>query len=224
VEPAGQGEMHMMHERRVVFGDGTVRLEGLYTANRGTMGSIVSHPHPLMGGDMNNPVVEIITGSFSAVGLSTLRFNFRGVGLSEGTFDRGQGEQGDVLAAIAYLERQDIRELMLAGYSFGAWVNAGVILQRNVLPALFVSPPLTLLPFNFELLRGKVGLMICGDRDPYCPLDEARIVAGRASCPLEVVHGGDHFWHGREAELAARIQAFAAHLRTEKSFRDEKKY
>jgi uncharacterized protein len=115
---------------------------------QGAMGAILTHPHPLMGGDMRNPIVEILTASFLASGLSTLRFNFRGVGMSEGIFDGGRGEQEDVLAAVTYPDQQGIREIVLAGYSFGAWVNTGVILRKNLLPAVLVSPPIALFPFN----------------------------------------------------------------------------
>ncbi len=207
----------MTHERPVFFSQGAASIEGLHTAVQGTMGAVISHPHPLMGGDMRNPVVETLTESLAAGGLSTLRFNFRGVGMSEGVFDGGRGEQYDVLAAIAYLERQGIREIVLAGYSFGAWVNAKVILQRNLLPALLVSPPINLFPLNFELLRERIGLMICGDQDPYCPLDVARSGAAQTSCLLEIIPDADHFLIGKDADLAARIDAFVMRLRPKKS-------
>jgi uncharacterized protein len=181
----------MIPERPVCFSRGAARLEGLHAAVQGTMGAVISHPHPLMGGDMRNPIVETLTESLFARRLSTLRFNFRGVGISEGVFDAGRGEQEDVLAAITYLERQGIREILLAGYSFGAWVDTKAILQRNLLPAVLVSPPINLFPFNFKPLRGKIGLVICGDQDPYCPLDEARNAAAETSCLLEIIPGGD---------------------------------
>ncbi len=207
----------MIHEQPVLFSQGGARLEGLYAAGQGAVGAVISHPHPLMGGDMRNPVVETLAESLFAARLSTLRFNFRGVGTSEGVFDGGRGEQGDVLAAVAYLQRQGIREIVLAGYSFGTWVNAMVIVERNLLPAVLVSAPINLFSFNFELLRGKVGLMICGDQDPYCPLDEARNAAAQLSCPLEIIPDADHFLIGKEADLAARIEAFAMRLRSKKS-------
>lgn len=203
----------MIREQPVLFGQGVPRLEGLYAAGQGAMGAVISHPHPLMGGDMRNPVVETLAESFFAAGLSTLRFNFRGVGMSEGVFDGGRGEKADVLAAVAYLQRQGIREIVLAGYSFGAWVNAMVIVERNLLPAVLVSAPINLFSFNFELLRGRVGLMICGDQDPYCPLDEARNTAAQLSCPLEIIPDADHFLIGKEADLAARIDTFVMRLR-----------
>ena len=214
---AGWRGICMIQEQPVLFGQEAARLEGLYAAAQGTVGAVISHPHPLMGGDMRNPVVETLAESLLAGGLSTLRFNFRGVGMSEGGFDGGRGEKDDVLAAIAYLERQGIREIVLAGYSFGAWVNATVVLRSNLLPAVLVSPPINLFSFNFELLRGKVGLMICGERDPYCPLDEARNAAAQTSCPLEIIPDADHFLIGKGADLAARVDTFLMRLRPKKS-------
>jgi alpha/beta superfamily hydrolase len=215
--PAGFVGLGMIQERQVFIGQGAARLEGLYTALSGTMGAVISHPHPLMGGEMRNPVVAILAEAFSTGGIPTLRFNFRGVGMSDGIFDEGRGEQEDVLAAVAYLQEQGIREIILAGYSFGAWVNAGVVLRKNLLPAVFVSPPIKLFAFDFQLLRGKVGLMICGDRDPFCPLDEVRNGTAQTSCRLEVIPDADHFLYGRKAELTARIDAFVMRLRTKNS-------
>ncbi len=207
----------MILEQPVSFNRGATRLEGLYTAAQGTMGAVITHPHPMMGGDMRNPVVQTLAESFSVGGLSTLRFNFRGVGMSEGVFDGGSGEQDDVLAAVAYLERQGIRGIVLAGYSFGAWVNTQVILKRNHLPAVLVSLPISLYSLNFELLREKVGLIVCGDRDSYCPLAAARNAAAQISCPLETIPDADHFLIGKEAFLAACIDPFVARLRLKKS-------
>ena len=215
---AGQRRVCMIHEQPVSFRRGAARLEGLYAAVQGTMGAVISHPHPLMGGDMRNPVVETLTESLFAGGLSTLRFNFRGVGMSEGAFDEGHGEQEDVLAAVTYLERQGIRETVLVGYSFGAWVNATAILRKNLLPTVLVSPPINLFPVNFELIREKVGLMICGDQDPYCPLDEVRNAAAQVSCRLEILPDADHFLIGKGAELAACIGSFLMRLRPKKEF------
>jgi len=214
----------MNHEQPVSFCRGIIRLEGLHAAVQGTIGAVISHPHPLMGGDMRNPVVEILAESLFARGFSTLRFNFRGVGMSEGTFDDGRGEQEDVLTAVTYLERQGIREIILVGYSFGAWVNSGVVLQRDLIPAVLVSPPINLFPFNFTLLQEKVGLVICGDRDPYCPLDEARNAAAQASCRLEIIPDADHFLSGKEAELAGCIDTFLTQRLPKKDAISDKKY
>ena len=162
---------------------------------------------------MGNPVVEIICEALSACGISTLRFNFRGVGKSTGRYDEGRGERDDVLAAVSFLEEQGSREIVLAGYSFGAWVTAGVLSRRNLLPAIFVSPPIGLLPFEFQALRGRVGLIICGDQDQFCPVDRIRIVAAELSCCLDIIPGADHFFLSREQDLAACITAFAMRFR-----------
>jgi alpha/beta superfamily hydrolase len=200
-------------EQKVFFGQGNIRLEGLYTGSGGAMGAVISHPHPLMGGEMNNPVVEILSEALFAGGISTLRFNFRGVGKSAGDFDEGRGEQDDVLAALSFMEKQGIREILLVGYSFGAWVNAGVLNRRSLLPAVFVSPPINRFSFDFQALRGKVGLIICGDRDPYCPAESIKITADELSCRLDIIPDADHFFLWREKDLAECINAFAMQLR-----------
>jgi alpha/beta superfamily hydrolase len=202
-----------MDEQKLFFGKENIRLEGLYAPSGGSLGAVISHPHPLMGGEMGNPVVEILAETLSACGFSTLRFNFRGVGRSAGRFDEGRGEQDDVLAAVSFMEEQGIREILPVGYSFGAWVNAGVLNRRHLLPAIFVSPPVDLLPFEFQALRGMVGLIICGDRDQFCPLEAIQIAASELPCRLDIIPDADHFFLSQEQDLAACIAAFATRIR-----------
>ena len=201
-----------MEEKQVFFDQENIRLEGLYTFSGGVMGAVISHPHPLMGGDMGNSIVETLAETLFDAGISTLRFNFRGVGKSTGTFDDGRGEQDDVLAAVSFMDEQGIREILPAGYSFGAWVTAGILNQSNLLPALFVSPPINLFSFDFQVLRGKVGLIICGDQDPYCPTERIKSVADELACSLDIILDADHFFQSREDDLAACINDFAMHL------------
>lgn len=202
-----------MEGKKVFFGQGNILLEGLYANSGGAMGAVISHPHPLMGGDMSNSIVEILAETLFAGGISTLRFNFRGVGKSTGTFDDGRGEQDDVLAAVSFMEEKGIREILLAGYSFGAWVNASILNRRNLLPALFVSPPLNLFSFDFQTLRGKAGLIVCGDQDPHCPTERIKSVAAELACRLDIIPDADHFFQSRENDLAACINDYAMHLR-----------
>jgi alpha/beta superfamily hydrolase len=162
-----------------------------------------------MGGEMHNPVVETVSQTLNACGISTLRFNFRGVGGSTGSYDEGRGEQDDLLAAVSFLEEKGIREILPAGYSFGAWVAAGVLNRGTMLPSILVSPPIALLPFQFPALRGKVGLIVCGDRDQFCPPEGIRVAADECRCRMEIIPGADHFFLSREEELAASITAFA---------------
>ena len=198
-----------MKEERVFFGKDRVRLEGLFAAVGGTKGAVISHPHSLMGGNMWNPVVETVALALFDAGISTLRFNFRGVGRSEGRFDEGREEQEDLLSAFAFLEDREVKEILPAGYSFGAWVTAGVLGRRTLAPALFVAPPIKMFSFDLETLQNRVGLIVCGDRDPYCPAQGVRLMATALSCRLEFITGADHFFMSRETDLADRIAAFA---------------
>lgn len=198
-----------MKETRVFFGKGQTGLEGLFASAGGTKGAVIAHPHSLMGGDMLNPVVETVAGALFSAGFSTLRFNFRGVGGSAGRFDEGRGEQADLLAAYDFLEERGGEEILPAGYSFGAWVSAGVLGRRALAPAIFVAPPIRLFPFDLGTLRNRVGLIVCGDHDPYCPVDEIRLLAATLSCRLVLVPGADHFFLSCEKDLAACIDAFA---------------
>jgi uncharacterized protein len=202
-----------MNENKVFFGQGNILLEGLYANPSGAMGAVISHPHPLMGGDMTNTIVEIMTETLFANGMSTLRFNFRGVGKSTGTFDNGRGEQDDVLAAVSFIEGQGIREILPAAYSFGVWVTADVLQRRNFLPALFVSPPIDFFNFDIQALRGKVGLIICGDKDQYCPAEKIRGVAAELGCGLDIISDADHFFQLRENEVVTSVNNFAMQLK-----------
>jgi alpha/beta superfamily hydrolase len=194
-----------------------LRIEGLYVNSGDMLGAVISHPHPLMGGDMRNSVVERLSDALSAAGISTLRFNFRGVGNSSGAFDNGRGEQEDVLAAVSYMEGRGVRGILLAGYSFGAWVSAAVLPNRMLLPALFVAPPLTHFSFDFKAIRNKVGTIISGIQDEFCPSDRAREMAQEISCRLDLIPDTNHFFMGRERELASSINGYAIELREEYS-------
>ncbi|RLJ02607.1 MAG: alpha/beta hydrolase, partial [Candidatus Aenigmatarchaeota archaeon] len=113
-----------MKEEKVFFQAGDVKIEGMLYNAPGEKGAVVTHPHPLYGGDMHNNVVETVVQAYREKGYATLRFNFRGVGRSTGSYDEGIGEQEDVRAALAYLTGTGKTSIDLAGYSFGAWVNA----------------------------------------------------------------------------------------------------
>jgi len=165
---------------------------------------------------MANHIVTTVAETLFASGISTLRFNFRGVGKSSGTFEGGPGEQDDVLTAISFMAEQGIRDILTAGYSFGAWVNAGILGRRKMLPALFVSPPLSLFDFDFQALRGKVGLIVCGDQDQYCPTERLKSFAAELDCRLNIIPAADHFFQSREQCLASSIQDFATQAGYEK--------
>jgi len=195
-----------MKEERITFPAGSLHLEGHYAPNPSGRGAVVTHPHPLMGGSLENNVVETLVSTFFHQGYATMRFNFRGVGRSEGIHDEGIGEQQDVQAAVRFLQREGIVEILLAGYSFGAWVNAQVLRREHSLGGgIFVSPPIDLMDFDFSGLAGRIRLIIAGDRDPYCNAERLLEAAGRIRAPVRLLPGVDHFYAGREQELSAAL-------------------
>ena len=113
----------MAEERIFIQSDG-LKIEALIDESPGQAAVVVTHPHPLYGGDMYNNVVQSIISAYKQTGFTTLRFNFRGVGRSEGKHGQGIGEQEDIRSALAFLSEMGKASIDLAGYSFGSWVNA----------------------------------------------------------------------------------------------------
>jgi len=114
------------------------RLEAVHEDKGTTQCAVITHPHSLMGGNMSNNVVLAVWNAALAKGSSVLRFNFRGVGRSGGSFDEGNGEINDIAAVVRYVNRPAI----IIGYSFGAWVAARYLKRLDTpLPCLFISPP-----------------------------------------------------------------------------------
>ena len=174
---------------------------------------MICHPHPLYGGDMDNPVVIRAAEVAQAVGLATLRFNFRGVGASEGSHAGGVGEGDDARAALATLaERLPAgRPLALGGYSFGAWVAARVaMLEAGGLHALcLIAPPLAMLDFGFARPVAHT-LLVAGSRDTYCSAEALRALAARLpGAETVVVDGAEHFFFGKLFPLGAALEAWA---------------
>ncbi|HET57369.1 MAG TPA: alpha/beta hydrolase [Deltaproteobacteria bacterium] len=189
-----------------MFESGGITLEGRFSSGEGRRGAVITHPHSLMGGNMTNNVVEALTAVFRDRGFTTLRFNFRGVGRSGGIFDNGEGEQNDVLGALSFLMEREATGIILAGYSFGAWVN-GKLADRGEMFSniVMVSPPIDILEFSRDFPAKTGDLVICGDHDQFCPLDRLTELAERSGCPVKIVSGADHFYTGYEAALAKHL-------------------
>jgi alpha/beta superfamily hydrolase len=186
-------------------------------------GAVACHPHPLYGGDMDNPVVVRAVEVCSALGFATLRFNFRGVGASTGVHDGGVGEERDVEAALAYL--RDLigpaGPLVLIGYSFGATVSARLAAHRGAGPTLaglaLIAPPLAMVgeePF-VALDRFPASLLIvAGSRDEYCPIDSLEHLTRRLpDAAVSVIDGANHFFLGKLFTLGEAVSGWARRLR-----------
>jgi len=199
----------LIKEETVFYQAGSLSIEGRYAEAETEKGVIISHPHPQMGGNMWNNVVETLLSSFYRKGYSTLRFNFRGVGRSEGTYDGGNGEQDDILAAAAYLASKGKKGICLAGYSFGAWVTVKVTdHHQGFADAILISPPVDFLDFDFSESQGKIGLMICGDQDQFSSPDSLSVIARQIHSHLEIIKGADHFYIEKEYEITGILDRY----------------
>lgn len=197
---------------KVMFPSGSLHLEGLLIRGEIPKAAVISHPHPLYGGDMFNHVVGLISQALEEMGWTTLRFNFRGAGRSQGDFDQGLGEKDDVTAAVDYLKGLIKCPIVLAGYSFGAWVNARVALHHpDVLYSLLVSPPLSMMDFAFLKDDTKTRLIVVGDEDPFCSLPEVKksVQGMKFPPPLKIIKNADHFYSSGASDLITAIQESA---------------
>jgi uncharacterized protein len=183
------------------------RLEAVLAAPSGAprAAAVVCHPHPQYGGDMDNPVVTSVAGALAADGVAALRFNFGGVGRSEGSYGDGIAEVGDVRAAVTAL-RAELPGVPLAivGYSFGSWVGALAAVEDDAIARVVaIAPPVHIMDWTFaKSLRARLSIVV-GDRDQYCTL--ARLDPG----PERVILGGaDHFFAGRYTEVATAVRDF----------------
>jgi len=202
----------LLKEDIVFFPSGNLQLEGSYAENAGDRGGVVCHPHPQMGGSMDNNVVESLVTALYVKGYSTLRFNFRGVGRSEGVYGNGIGEQEDIGGAVSWMRNKGKGDILPAGYSFGAWVGAKWLANHDgVRPAVLIAPPINLMDFDFFSLAGKIGLVVCGGRDPFCAHERMGDMARRINCRFELIHDADHFFFGDESKLIAVLNDFLNH-------------
>ena len=176
-------------------------------------GFVVCHPHPLYGGDLDNPVVIRAAEVAQAAGYATLRFNFRGAGTSEGVHDKGRGEQEDVRAAMAALATHlpAGSRVGVMGYSFGAAMAARAT-RPSVLeaPLGLIAPPLGM--YDFDFLQTSPGrlLLVAGTADAYCPVEALHRLAAITSAEERIVEGADHFFFGKLYPLGEVIGAWLA--------------
>ncbi|MFH1559837.1 MAG: alpha/beta family hydrolase [Chloroflexota bacterium] len=177
-------------------------------------GVVVCHPHPRMGGDMNNNVVMGICHCLAQVGIASLRFNFRGVSGSQGTYDDGRGEVDDALEALRFLASQEGIEqnnVGLVGYSFGAGVAMEAALRDDLPKALSVVARARIDSEDDLGRRPSLPMLfVVGDRDHLVPSEQFNELAARLTTPSEihVVPGADHFFLGQEREAGELVAAF----------------
>jgi alpha/beta superfamily hydrolase len=213
----GRAGVKKMEEEKVFFNSGNIKLEGILTLTKTHSPApavVVCHPHPEYGGNMQNNIVTGITHTLSKHGFITLRFNFRGVRDSEGTYGGGVEEIKDVKGAIDFLSGADHLEtdgIFLVGYSFGAMVGLQVAAKDDRITGwVGISPPVAMYDFSFFKGSFKPKLLLFGDSDFACPKEEMEKLFDSLQEPksMSIIPGADHFFWGKEETVAEHVLNF----------------
>ena len=211
-----------MISRHLVFPCSEIQLEGvlLLPETKGPFPAVVvCHPHPLYGGDMDNGVLLAVCAALGEKAIASLRFNFRGVGSSGGSYNEGRGEQDDVTAALDYLstlKEIDNRKIGLAGYSFGGGVADAVAMKDSRVKLLaLISPALTGSAWARLQKYSQPKLILIGDEYTtivFRPFQKYF----RDLRQYQVIAGADHYWSGYERQIGNKIACFCRNGFTER--------
>src|SRR5208282_15856 len=194
----------------VMFNGPAGRLEGRFHPStvRGAPIAIILHPHPQFGGTMNNQIVYNLYYAFAERGFAVLRFNFRGVGRSQGGFDHGQGELSDAAAALDWAQaiNPEARACWIAGISFGAWIGMQLLMRRpEITGFVSIAPPASMYDFAFLAPCPTSGLIVHGTKDQVVPEPDVQKLVDRLTAQKGIkitynkIEGANHFFDKHEA-------------------------
>jgi alpha/beta superfamily hydrolase len=203
----------------VIFNGPDGRIEGRYQHSKEPNAPVVLllHPHPLHGGTMNNKVVYTLFHAFAKRGFSALRFNFRGVGRSQGGFDHGIGELSDAAAALDWVQTHnpDAARCWVAGFSFGAWIGMQLLMRRPEIEGFIsISPPADRYDFTFLAPCPSSGLIVQGDKDEtVAEADVAKLAHKLANqrditVDYKLVKGANHFFTDKLPEMEGLVDKY----------------
>lgn len=199
------------------------RLEGRYQPGKTPNApiAIVLHPHPQHGGTMNNKVVYAVFHAFVRQGFATLRFNFRGVGRSQGTYDRGEGELSDAASALDWLQaiNAGTQQCWVAGFSFGAWIGMQLLMRRPELTRFIsISPPAGLFDFSFLAPCPSSGLMLYGMADELIQEPNVQKLVDKLQHQRDIVidyrqiKGANHFFTNHMEQMTSQVENYIAQV------------
>lgn len=200
--------------------EGRIEARYHYTNQKNAPIALILHPHPQRGGTMNNKVTYTLYQAFLDMGFHVLRFNFRGVGRSEGVYSQGEGELSDAAACLDWLQAQNPEpsHCWIAGFSFGAWIGMQLLMRRPEFNGFIsISPPANLYDFTFLAPCPVSGLVIQGDLDNIVPRESALRLANRLSLQkginvdFQLIKGADHFFKENLPELTEHVQTYVKH-------------
>jgi alpha/beta superfamily hydrolase len=207
-----------MRPTAIGFASKKLTLEGVLTIPQGVSGPfpglLVCHPHPVLGGNMDHPVVTAICRVADEQGIATLRFNFRGVGDSEGLFSNGSGEKEDAKAALNVLKRWpglDSKRLAVVGYSFGASVLLdGLTQYKSARSLVLIAPPISAVEKSRIHKDKRPKLFLVGQNDRISPSVELQRVLDEVRAPVQFaeIPNADHSMRSHEQMLAERVGTF----------------
>jgi hypothetical protein len=203
----------------ITFNGPEGRLEGKYFQAKDPNSPIalVCHPHPQHGGTMNSKVAYRLYEAFARCGFNVLRFNFRGVGNSEGEFDNGLGELADAAAALDWLhsQHQHTPGIWISGFSFGAWIVMQLLMRRpDVQRFIAVSPSTSMHDFSFLSPCPATGLVMIGDEDEITPYQDVEEMLKKTTRQKGVtlhyskVPGADHYYTDQQDILTQRLVTY----------------
>jgi uncharacterized protein len=203
----------------VIFAGPDGRLEGRFTQNKkkGAPIAMILHPLPQLGGNMNNPIAYQLYQEFLERDFSVLRFNFRGVGRSQGSFDNGIGELSDAASALDWVQSlcPDARQCWIAGYSFGAWIGMQLLMRRPEISGFIsISPPANLYDFTFLAPCPASGLIVQGDADRVVPLEDVDKLIERLNAQkgititYKIFEQANHFFENDMDKLKDEVAAY----------------
>ena len=203
----------------VIFNGPDGRLEGRYHHSKAANAPIalLLHPHPQHGGTMNNKVVYALYNSFVKRGFSTLRFNFRGVGRSQGKFDAGQGELSDAASALDWMQTYNANAsaCWVGGFSFGAWIGMQLLMRRPEIDGFVsVAPPANAYDFTFLAPCPSSGLIVHGTVDEAVPEASVAKLATKLGSQKNIrvkyrtVEGANHFFGSHLEPLAEMVDQY----------------
>ena len=212
----------------VIFPGPEGRLEGRYhpRKERDAPIAIILHPHPQFGGTMNNRVVYNLHYAFHAMGFTVLRFNFRGVGRSQGEYDQGIGELSDAASALDYLQslNPNAKHCWVAGFSFGAWIGMQLLMRRpEIAGFISVAPPANQYDFSFLAPCPSSGLIVSGSADRVAPLADVTSLADKLKLQKGItitqatIEGASHFFDPGMEELITLVDSYVRRRLTETS-------
>lgn len=196
----------------VIFNGPAGRLEGRYqpSADPSAPIAMILHPHPQFGGNMNNPITYNLFYMFQKRGFTTLRFNFRGIGRSQGEFDHGSGELLDAASALDWVQtlHPESKSYWVAGYSFGAWIGMQLLMRRPEIEGFMsISPQPNIYDFAFLAPCPSSGLIIHGSEDRVSPPKDVQGLVDKLHTQKGILitqrtmQGANHFFQGNEDDL-----------------------